>query len=255
MAPIDLRAALPVVGGEHALARRQHALAGAAATLRRPADAVSGRTAAIMHGLPTLAVPLIPELNARDETGMGRRSKVWLRAGTLDRWQMTSWFGVDLADVARTVVDLARRNRRDGLMAADAALHERLMNLDEMNRALDLARQWPGVCQAREVLSLADARAESPLESLVRLAIHDAGLPAPEPQVWLGHDRVDFYWAAQRLVLEADGRLKYSADERWKEKKREQRLRRLGNRVERVTWQDVTTGWSQTRRILEAALR
>ena len=187
---------------------------------------------------------------------MGRRGAAHLRAGTLDAWQMTTWYGIDVSDVARTLVDLARRDRRDAIMAADAALHERVVDSEEIRWAIGLAYRWPGVCQAREVLALVDERAESPLESLVRLAIHYWKLPAPELQLWIGNDRVDFYWPRFRFILEADGRLKYTADERWEEKKREQRLRMRGrNRVERVTWSDVTADRAQTRRMLESALR
>ena len=69
VAPVDIRVDAPEIGRDRVLARRRHALVGAAAAVRRPADAVSGRTAAIMLGLPTMGVPLLPELNARDETG------------------------------------------------------------------------------------------------------------------------------------------------------------------------------------------
>ena len=38
----------------------------------------------------------------------------------------------------------------------------------------------PGVRRARELLSLLDPRAESPMESYLRLLLIDAGLPRPE---------------------------------------------------------------------------
>jgi very-short-patch-repair endonuclease len=82
--------------------------------------------------------------------------------------------------------------------------------------------------------------------------MHDAGLPAPELQAVvvdpeLGKSyRADFLWREQRLILEADGRLKYSGDELWREKRRETRLARLGYRVERVLWDDIERNWPQT---------
>ena len=40
----------------------------------------------------------------------------------------------------------------------------------------------------RELIALVDPRAESARESWTRLAIHDAGIVAPEPQVWIEID-------------------------------------------------------------------
>jgi very-short-patch-repair endonuclease len=87
--------------------------------------------------------------------------------------------------------------------------------------------------------------AESPLESLVRWALHKSKLPDPELQVVLRTEsgaeyRVDFLWRERRLVLEADGRVKYTGDELWAEKQRELALTRTGYRVERVVWPDLT---------------
>jgi very-short-patch-repair endonuclease len=134
-------------------------------------------------------------------------------------------------------------------MAADAALREDLVTREEIEQELLDAVGWPGVRQAREVLALADAFAESPLESITRLALHDDGFPAPRLQQWIGRDRVDFYWPEYRFVLEADGRAKYEAAANWEEKKREQRLRACRDQVEhvdRVIWSDVTRDWTST---------
>jgi hypothetical protein len=61
--------------------------------------------------------------------------------------------------------------------------------------------------------------------------------------------RVDFWWPDVRLVGELDGRLTYRAggvpdpraaeDRVWGEKRREDRLRALGLRVIRWTWDDA----------------
>ena len=108
------------------------------------------------------------------------------------------------------------------------------------------------------IVELADPLAESPLESLTRLAIHDAGLPAPELQVPIAVPgrRVPYYvdlmWPQRRLVLECDGRLKYrDEDAPWREKKRQLALERVDLHVERVVWDDVMRTWPLT----EARLR
>jgi hypothetical protein len=69
----------------------------------------------------------------------------------------------------------------------------------------------------RWVAGFADPRAESPLESISRLGMHDHDLPAPESQVEIWVDgrligRVDFYWDEYRVIGEADGWGKYAND-------------------------------------------
>jgi very-short-patch-repair endonuclease len=232
--------------------RRRHALTASAAILLRRGHVVSGRSAAILHGLPTIAVPTIPEL-----TGcvgwLGRRDRAHLRGATLSENDVTRWFGADVTTVPRTIVDLARHDRQDGLMAADAALREGLTDAAAIQRALCVAAGWPGVRRARSVLALASRLAESPLESIVRLALHDSGFPPPELQLEIRGYRVDFVWPEQRLIVEADGLMKYSEAEWRREKRRESRLRALGYRIERVLWEDVMQFWSATRDRLWAA--
>jgi very-short-patch-repair endonuclease len=140
-------------------------------------------------------------------------------------------------------------------MAADAALRERLVTREAIDAVLAAAAGWPGVRQARTVLALADQRGESALESLTRLRLHDDGFPIPDLQVWIGKDRVDMLFPEQRLILEIDGLAKYAGDALRREKLRETRLRRLGYRVERVTWDDIVNRWPATAAWLRQLLR
>jgi hypothetical protein len=246
---------VPQDGDRFLGARRRHALASAAASLTRRGQVVSGRSAAILHGLPTLAPPAIPELTVAPPTTMGHRSRAHLYSATLTIDDVTTWYGVPVETVARTIVTLARHDPREGLMAADAALREALVTRTELAETIAAATGWPGVRRAREVVSLASPLAESPLESVVRLALHDDGFPRPELQVEFydpRHDctyRVDLLLRDQRLIIEADGRAKYREDELWREKRREARLRALtGHRVERLVWADLTEGnWPEAR--------
>lgn len=264
--PVDVACGAP---NQHVLRRRAHALQATAAVLSRSDHVITGRSGAILAGLPTLWVPSRPELTATDVT-LGRLDRSHIFGATLKPDEITHWFGAPVSHAARTIVDLARHNRRDGIMACDAALREQIVTRAELERTLRLAWGWPGVRRARGVVALADPRSESPLESLTRLALHDDGFPAPEPQVviadpWMGWSyRVDLLFEADRLILEADGRVKYEAkpetDEQdgagvWEEKRRETRLRSLGFRVERVLWEDVVDNWPRTSRRLRALLR
>ncbi len=252
VAPADVT---PGAADRFDIARRQHALVAAGAALCRPGHTVGGRSAAVLHGLPTLEVPVPAELTAPGEAGLGRDASCHSFGAALAERSVERWFGVRVTDCARTVVDLARHDRRDGLMAADAALYERLIDRPALDRALIDAIGWPGVRQARAIVELATPLAESPLESLVRLALHDDGLPAPELQRIVAGYRVDMLWPDARLILEIDGLGKYGGPARSAEKRREQHLRRHGYRVERVTWDDLRHHWPETVAILRSALR
>lgn len=232
----------------HAVRRRHHVLRATAATLGRDDHIISARSAAIVRGLPTMRVPESAELTAPNTDGLGKQNPTHSYGALLFDYSVECWYGVLITSVARTLVDLARHDRRDAIMAADAALREGLVTRAEIEEELPDAIGWPGVRQAREVLALADPRAESPLESITRLALHDDNFPRPEPQFWIGADRVDFYWPKYGLVLEADGRGKYTDDALWDEKKREARLRvfRQVGAIERVVWSDVTRNWPET---------
>jgi len=242
----------------HLVARRTHAVQAAAETILRPGHVTSGRSAAIQHGLPTLNVPTSAEVTARRDVGNGRRGPAHVHRAGVEEDEVVDWYGAPVLDVARTVVDLARHDRWDGLMAADAALRESTTSTARIGAALDRARQWPGVRQAREVLALADPRAESPLESITRLRMHDDGFPPVTPQLWIGRYRVDLAVPELGLVVEADGRVKYATgdvrdDALWQEKQREEAIRRAGWWVERVLWTDVLSGWPATSRRLWAS--
>lgn len=92
------------------------------------------------------------------------------------------------------------------------------------------------------VLLHADGKAESPLESLTRAALIAAGLPTPDLQVWIpaARARVDLLYRAARLVIEADGMVKYqSPDDLRAEKRRQELIERAGHRVIRVMWPNV----------------
>jgi hypothetical protein len=99
---------------------------------------VGGRSALVLHGLPTLEVPAAAELTADPSATLGRRH-AHVRGATLREAEVTAWFGVPITSIARTIVDAARHDRRDGLMALDAALHERLITPADIARALAAA--------------------------------------------------------------------------------------------------------------------
>jgi very-short-patch-repair endonuclease len=134
--------------------------------------------------------------------------------------------GIPCVPPARWATDLARTARRlDALPALDAALRVGLVLPEELQAEVRLHAGLKGVRQARELIRLADGRAECRQESQLRLVLIDGRLPPPEPQVWV-HDqfgirryRVDLAYRERKVGVEYDGvshldreRLRYDRD-------------------------------------------
>jgi len=105
-----------------------------------------------------------------------------------------------------------------------------------------------GVNTLRRALENADARSESPGETLTRELLQRVRIELPELQVEVtskeGRHRMDFAWRKKKVALEFDGRVKYfdyaPTDEViYQERLREKALSELGWRFIRVRWQHL----------------
>jgi hypothetical protein len=171
---------------------------------------------------------------------------VQLYVATLPDEHVTARRGLPITSVARTVIDLARTSSfLAGVVAADSALRTKQTTKAELLSAVTTCRQWPGIQAARRATAFADARSESALESISRVAFATYGLPPPELQVWVGSEtemigRVDFLWRAHRTIGEADGALKYADPSRaMAQLHRDAKLRKAGFEVVHFTWPQV----------------
>ena len=226
------------------------------------AAAASHHTAAAVLGLATYAaVPSFVAVTSPRQPARSCQSLPWLRVrrSGLPDDQVWTVDGVRVTSPARTAVDIARSSSlRAAVVVLDSALRAGA-SPDELRRVVRMQARWPGVTRARQALVVADPGSESPLESLAHVCQFEAGLPRPRTQVELFDSdglvgRVDDCWAEYGVVGESDGLLKYSAvDVLRREKLRQERLERLGLRVVRVTYRDVTTDAARTRARYRAA--
>ncbi|MEV0805187.1 DUF559 domain-containing protein [Micromonospora sp. NPDC050200] len=99
----------------------------------------------------------------------------------------------------------------DALPVLDAAIRSGAVTQGELVAELSAHRALRGVRQARELVPLADGRAECRQESQLRLVLVDGRLPPPEPQLWV-HDRdgirryrLDLGYRERRIGIEYDG--------------------------------------------------
>jgi predicted transcriptional regulator of viral defense system len=162
-----------------------------------------------------------------------------------------------LTSVARTLLDCARRwDLDDAVVALDAALLAGRVTAQQLADGLMAQRAWPQARRAARAVSLANGRAESPLETRGRLRIVGAGLPEPELQVEIRTQGrlvgvVDAWFEEAAVAIEFDGRVKYTDPWRgrspeqvlWEEKRREDELRALDIRVVRLADPDLADRW------------
>ncbi|MFC6420235.1 type IV toxin-antitoxin system AbiEi family antitoxin domain-containing protein [Ornithinimicrobium tianjinense] len=210
--------------------------------------AASHHSAAVLHGLPVLreALSVLHVSHTRSRANTRRRSTF-----TLHRSPDPDAFG-EVGSIAAVIPALAvlgtalLAGARSGVMAADAALHQGLTTRDELTEWLMRLAHVPGVGRARHVVQVASSLAESPAESLLRLALLSLRLPFVEQHPidldgWTC--RVDFYLPTLGVVVEMDGACKYEGSDGKlalvSEKRREDQIRALGYGVARIEWADL----------------
>jgi predicted transcriptional regulator of viral defense system len=223
---------------------------------------VSHESAAYLHSIDLLSTPDVATLTCSAGRDWTPRLGVRLHAMTLPAEHVTTMLRMPVTTPARTVVDLSRTlSFRAGVVTADSALRRKLVTKAELTDVLATCARWQGALRAAEVIDFADGRAESPLESIARIAFKDCGLPPPELQVWLGGTdepvgRVDFYWRKYRTIAEVDGAIKYADPDRARAQlRRDSLLRDDGYEVVHFTWQQITQAPEQVALSIRKAFR
>jgi hypothetical protein len=215
----------------------------AVAAVVGPGNVVVDRTAAWLHGVDTFALveqQAIPPMEFCAPPGHARsvRPEVRGRNRTLHPSEIMEIQGVAVTTPIRTAVDLGcHLRRREAMAALDAFARLHDVQGVDLQRMVDNFRRRRGVVQLRELVAYVDGRAESPRESWMRLALIDAGLPKPEPQVWVDVDgeptyRLDLAYRLARVGVEYDGREAHDGViQRVRDERRRRHLRELGWRT------------------------
>lgn len=196
----------------------------AAALVMSEHSVLCDRTAAWIHGIDVLRyaeLDVIPPLETYVLRGHDPTDRHNCHGGSRDLlpedWQLIG--GVRVTTPLRTALDLAcKLPRRQAMAALDAFARQHQVTTSDLRRLLVRYFRRRGVVQARELVPLTDGRIESARESWLKLAIHDHGLPQPEPQYWIviagvPTYRLDFAYPHARVVVEYDGEEFHSSPE------------------------------------------
>lgn len=212
----------------------------AASLVMPPHHVLCDRTAAWVHGIDVFQyreLDLLPPLDTYALRGTSRSSRAQYDGGQRDLLPEDICLidGVRVTTPLRTCMDLGcTRPRWRALAAMDAFMRHHEITHEEMRRLLPRYFRRRGVLQLRQLIPIADPRAESLRESRTRLAIEDAGLPRPALQHWVtvgGRPvfRLDLAYPHARVAVEYDGREFHEGDEQVKKDKERRRwLRKRG---------------------------
>ncbi len=179
-----------------------------------PGAVVSHATAAALWGVE---IPLRPQPDPRADLTVPLDSRAESRAdrrvhrSNLSPDDVTRRASLPVTTPARTWRDLAGVLQPPALLAVTDQLLDGTCTRADLERQLARRPRGRGCARARAVLPIADARSGSPMESVLRWLIHDAGLPMPDLQVDVHSDgglfvgRADFGWRDRRVLVEFDG--------------------------------------------------
>ena len=171
--------------------------------------------AQVIHGLPTLHDPPSAPIAMRpgsahrgpDRSPFGR-----VRTGYLPPRYQANRGRVRVVGLPYAAVDIARHtDHAEALTVMDRTLRP-ASDPAELAHIVEHMENYPGIGIAGWAVVHGDARSESALESLGRLAFLEAGEPPPLSNVWIDGGsravRVDHLIPDTGVVIEADGALK-----------------------------------------------
>ena len=214
----------------------------AGAFLLYPDAVLAGTSALLAHGIPVWEAPLTTPSILRPVKRAGGMSAFWVRPARGESLS-TDW-GPASPPAPALVQHAVDHGIVTGVVSADAALRQGAVSLEQLTEQVDAVATWPHSSRAASMLRLVDGRRESVGESRCGVALAMAGIDVT-PQVAIRDEhgdfvaRVDFLVNGTMVVIEFDGKVKYAAGDPtvlWHEKRREDRLRRLGYVVVRITW-------------------
>lgn len=199
---------------------------------------LSGRAAAYLLGLvkgrapaPEVLAPTVRRVN-------GVRTR---RCRHIDAEDATTWRGIPVTTVARTLVDLAAVLP---VAALARACHEAGVRHSTTPAGVEavLARRpgSPGAAKLRRILH-GDVRVTlSKLEDRFLEHLREARLELPETNRPAGGRRVDCRWPKRRLTVELDGYHYHRSRHAWEQDhRREREARARGDEFRRYTYGDV----------------
>ncbi|AIY01672.1 hypothetical protein ART_2073 [Arthrobacter sp. PAMC 25486] len=189
-------------------------------------------------------VTLPGEVEFIDELRISVRSRTWLDlARTLPLYELIC-MGDQLIRIPRPEFE---------------GRSEPFATLDQLRAMADRHKNLQGIVRAREALELMRVGADSGPETLMRLAMLDAGLPEPELQLklWDGPKApsADAGYSARRIALQYDGAHHLDEAQRHSDRRRDKAFGAAGWTVLVFTDEDLADHFQNAVLLIKQALR
>ena len=169
---------------------------------------VVGLSAAVLHGSRWIDGRYPAELN---QTSRTRPRNILISSDELWEDETCLVRGIRTTTAHRTAFDLGRRpGSTMAVIRVDALLQATDVKIPDVQPLVDRHRGVRGLQQLRKVLDLADAGAESPQETRLRLLYTEAGMRPTQTQIevfdhgWLV-GRIDMGWPEWKVGVQYDG--------------------------------------------------
>ncbi|RZT18727.1 hypothetical protein EV589_2987 [Mycobacterium sp. BK558] len=170
---------------------------------------VAGKSAAALHGSDWIDATDPVELIHQNRH---RLPGLRVRGDSVDDDDIMVVDGMAVTTPARTALDLACWHPRlEALVAVDALLRATRLDVTQAEALADRHPGRRGIVSARRVLQAADAGAQSPKETWLRMLLIDDGLPRPATQIPVYGDTgsivayLDMGWRDLKVAVEYDG--------------------------------------------------
>lgn len=199
---------------------------------------LAGRAAAHLFGL-VRGGPPAPEViqnGQRRPKGVRTHRSHWIAPA-----DATSWLGIPVTTVPRTLVDLASVLSVPELGRAvhEADVRHRITP-SAVEAVLARRHNWPGARSLRRILWGEVPVTLSKLESDFLDRLRETGLPLPGVNRLVDGRYVDCRWPTNRLTVELDSYRYHHTNYAWEQdRQRERDARARGDEFRRYTWSDV----------------
>lgn len=201
--------------------------------------AASGLSAAWWLGLATFA-PDVVEVTVPRDRRLVHRQGIRLRRRNLDSVDVIERRGLRTTAVALTVVEAAAR-RGGGVRLLDNALQRKHADLPHLWSAHLRNRGRHGSPRARVLLQGAGDGTRSEAERRMAKLLRSADITGWKADRMIAGYQVDFLFAAQKVVIEADGMAYHSDAETFgRDRVKQNAIIVAGYRILRFTWIDLT---------------
>jgi hypothetical protein len=199
---------------------------------------LAGRAAAHLFGLlkrpPSLPEVLVPTNRRIKGVATHRARRSELR-------DATTWRGVPVTTIPRTLVDIAGVLSEPVLarVAHEAQVRHRITP-PQVESVLARRHNWPGARKLRRILWGEVPVTLSRLEAIFLDRLRAATLPQPEVNRRVARRYVDCRWPAQRVTVELDSYRYHHTRHAWEQdRQREREARTRGDEFRRYSWRDV----------------